>query len=489
MIERYSDKRIEEIWSDSNKLKLWQNSEMAVLLARVKKGELKQEEYDLICSSLNENPISIEWWLKRDGEIHHDLNAFVEERLCYIPKHLKIYFHKDMTSYDTEEPAFAKMLQDSTSVVEKDLEVLREILTNMAIKHRYTVMVGRTHGQEAELQSFGKRCLCWFQDLGVSLCNLQRTKLNLNYSKMSGAIGNYGSLDPEMEKEALKSLGFEPYVGSTQIMPREMYAPIAQALAQIVSTLNKIALTVRLGSRSGLKICQEPFGKKQKGSSAMPHKKNNITGEQEEAMDRLAKAYARAIMDNILTWEERAIEQSAVERVAWPDLFHVTVRAVKNMKKVLGGLVIFPNNMLREIINLRGCYASNHAKSFLKDNSFQVEDAYRIVQLAAFNAFLDKESSIQNSFNFADKFVCGEEKMFCRELTSIQEIIPQGKLRVSSELEADEKKVKRWNSLLIELFKDKDILNSWMDLFKPSYLLRNEEHLYSEILGSNFLGH
>ena len=486
MIDRYADKRIASIWSDSNKLKLWQESELAVLLARVEKGELKKEDFDLICSSLNNNPIDIEWWLAKDKEIHHDLNAFLEERLRYIPKHLRLYFHKDMTSYDTEEPPFATMLKRSISIIETDFDDLVGILTKMSIKYRYTVMVARTHGQEAELQSFGKRCLCWLQDLRVSFKNLQKTQSNLVYSKMSGAIGNYGSLDPKMEKKALQTLGFIPYVGATQIMPREMYAPIAQALSQIVSTLNKIALAVRLGARSGCKIYQEPFGKKQKGSSAMPHKKNTIRSEQMEAMDRLAKAFAKAITDNILTWEERAIEQSAVERVAWPDLFHVVVRSFKNMKNILGGLVVFSNNMLREIVNLRGCYASNHAKSFLKKNGFQVEDAYRIVQLAAFNAFRDIKITTQESFDFADSLACGNEKMFHQELISIQEIISQGKLQVSDELEANNDKVEKWNSLLKELFKDENILVSWGEGFKPSYLLRNEKYLYRKILALIF---
>ena len=275
MIDRYSNKKITEIWSDSNKLKFWQASELAVLRARVNRGELEEKDYNLILCSLESNPIDIEWWLAKDKEIHHDLNAFLEERLRYIPKDLRVWFHKGMTSYDTEEPAFGAMLKESICVVENDFKEVHVIVKEMATKYRYTVMVARTHGQEAELETVGKRCLCWYQDLSVSFDNLQKAVLSLGYSKMSGAIGNYGSLDPEMEREALRILGFEPYLGATQIMPREMYAPIAQALSQIVSTFNKIALTIRLGSRSGSdKIYQEPFVKKQKGSSRMPHKKN-----------------------------------------------------------------------------------------------------------------------------------------------------------------------------------------------------------------------
>ena len=484
MIDRYSDDEIKKNWSDLSKLRFWQASELAVLRARVNRGELKEEDYNLILCSLEDNPIDIEWWLEKDGEIHHDLNAFLEERLRYIPEHLRVWFHKGMTSYDTEEPAFVRMLMMSVSIVENNFKEVQAVVKTMAIRYRYTVMVARTHGQEAELQSFGKRCLCWFQDLSVSFKNLQNAKTNLRYSKMSGAIGSYGSPSPEIEKEALKILGFVPYVGATQILPREMYAPLAQALSQIVSTLNKIALAVRLGSRSGSnKICQEPFAKKQKGSSAMPHKKNPWRAEGIEGKDRMAKGYAQSISDNIFTWEERAIEQSGVERIAWPDLFHITIRVLKDMKKILGNLVVLSNNMLREIINLRGCYASGHAVSFLKDQGFPVEDAYRIIQLAAFNVFQDKEITVQKSFGLADNLVCGNEEMFYPKLVSIQVIIPQGALHVSDELEASQEKVEEWNSLLKELFKDQIVLSSWSQIFKPSYLLRNEDYLYWVILG------
>ena len=484
MIDRYSDKRITEIWSDLNKLKLWQASELAVLRARVNKGEFDEKDYDLILCSLESNPIDIEWWLKKDKEIHHDLNAFIEERLRYIPKDLRRWFHKGMTSYDTEESAFVTMLKESICIVENDFKEVQTIVSKMAIKYRHTAMVARTHGQEATLQSFGKRCLCHFQDLSVSFDNLQKAKLNLGFSKMSGGIGSYDSLDPETEKEALKILGFEPYIGASQIMPREMYAPIGQALSQIVSTLDKIALAIRLGSRSGSnKIFQEPFAKKAKASSRWPHKKNPWRAEGVEGKDRMAKGYSRAITDNISTWEERAIEQSGVERIAWPDLFHMTIRVLKDMKKILGNLVVSSCSMLREIVNLCGCYASGHAASFLKDQGFPVEDAYRIIQLAAFNVFQDKEVAVQKSFGLVDDLVCGKEEMYYREVISIQVIIPQGTLHVLDELEASKEKVEEWNSFLKELFENQEVLDSWNQIFKPSYLLRNEEYLYREILG------
>jgi adenylosuccinate lyase len=309
MIERYADEDISRIWSDENKLKLWQKTELAVIEAMVVLGKIPQEIYEKISEILLSHPIDIDWWKEKETKIKHDLNAFVEERLRFLPPELQKYFHKKLTSYDIEEPAFATMIKESLAVLEKYYQELDATLVEMAKKYRFTIMLGRTHGQGAELQTFGKRILTWLRDLRLDFEVLKKVAENLKYSKISGAIGNYGSIDPEIEKRALEILGFEPYYGATQIMPREIYAPIAYALCQIVLTLDKIALAIRLGARSGRPIYQEPFGKKQKGSSAMPHKRNTIFTEQIEGMARMAKKFSEMIQDNIVTWEERAIEQ------------------------------------------------------------------------------------------------------------------------------------------------------------------------------------
>lgn len=485
MIDRYKDIEIDKLWLDENKLLLWQKTELAVIKARVHLSvEIGWEEYERINQSLEENPIDIEWWKAKDKEIRHDLNAFIQERIRFIPKELRKHFHQGMTSYDTEEPAFAKMIKDSIEIVERYYYELEKILKKMAIKYRYIVMNGRTHGQEAEMQSFGKRCLTWLQDLRISFNNLRKSKENLRFSKLSGAIGNYGGITPDIEAKALEFLDFETQYGVTQIMPRELYAPIAQGLFQLVATFNKIALMIRLGARSGRPIYQEPFAKKQTGSSAMPHKKNTISTEQVEGMYRMAKAYAVAIMENIQTWEERAIEQSCVERVCWPDLFHVTIRVFKVMKRVLGGLVVYPNNMLQEIYESRGCYASSHAKEILKQLGFDFNEAYRIVQLAAFNAFEpSRKDVLLKSFDDTDKLITMDLDAFYKKPVSIKEIISKGKLKISLQLSATKKEVQRWNNKLQEVFQKPENLRLWKYIFLPSYLLRNESTLYSRILG------
>jgi len=493
MIKRYEDKDVVRIWSNEYKLDLWQKTELAVILAMANLGKIEEETYRKISEALSKNPIDEDWWLQRDKEIHHDLNAFLDERLRFLPPDLQVYFHRKITSYDTEEPAFARILEESLILVKMYYFELRNILKAMAQKYRYTIMNGRTHGQEAELQTFGKRFLTWLQDLKVDMDNLKRAKENLKYSKLSGAIGNYGSIDPALEKEALRILNFEPFYGATQILPRELYAPVAQALCQIVLTLDKIAIAIRLGARSGRPIYQEPFAKKQKGSSAMPHKKNTISTEQIEGMGRMAKGYYLMIMDNIRTWEERAIEQSCVERVAWPDLFCVVTHSFKTMTRVLEGLVVYPDNMILEVIESRGCYASSEVKEVLKELGIPLglttEEAYRIVQLAAFNAFKPGDEAKKLRENLpeflvkADEFLLEFQKVKRPTPISIQEIIAKAQLKPSSQLEASEKDVQRWNKILEKIFQESENLNYWNQIFLPSYLLRNEATLFQKILG------
>jgi adenylosuccinate lyase len=277
-------------------------------------------------------------------------------------------------------------------------------------------------------------------------------------------------------------------------MPREIYAPIAQALCQIVLTLDKIALDIRLGARSGRPIYQEPFGKKQKGSSAMPHKKNTISTEQMEGMGRMAKGFENMIKENIKTWEERAIEQSCVERVAWPDLFHVVIHSLKTMTRVLKGLVVYPDNMLWEIIESRGCYASSEAKEVLRKLGVQygltTEDAYRIIQLAAFNAFEPSDAikrirtNLPNSLTEADEALKDMAWYHEPKPTSIRWIISEGYLKTSPQLDITEGEVQKWNVILKQIFSQADNLEKWNQIFQPSYLLKNEAKLYQEIIGA-----
>ncbi len=493
MIERYENQEIKRIWSNENKLALWQETELAVVQARADLGRLAPKIADEI-SALRSFPIDIAWWLEEEKRLKHDLNAFVAERRKNLSPELAHHFHKDMTSYDTEESAFVSMLGDSCDAVFESGNKIQDVLREMAVRYRHTPMLGRTHGQEAELQSFGKRCLTWLQGFEVSVEALDKSASVLRYSKLSGAVGNYTGMDPELEKTALALLGLEPFYGATQIMPRELYAPLAASLYQLVLSLDKIALDIRLGARSGRPIYQEPFGKKQTGSSIMPHKKNPISTENTEGMGRLAGGDCWAIFQNIRTWEERSIEQSSVERVAWPDLFHETMRALETMERVLSGLRVYPDTMLLEVAESCGCYASGPAKNFLAERGvafgLTADDAYRIVQLAAFNTFAPNDWQKEIRKSPPDSLKKADYELQCfhprKLLQSIQKIIPCGELKaLPEELAASDQEVGRWNELLQKMFVDQTVCEGWQQLFCSSYLLRNEAHLFKQILGED----
>ena len=500
MTERYEHSEIAGIWSDREKVKRWQNAELAVILARENAGDIPSGIYIKIKNALEQNPCDIAWWREREKVLHHDLNAWLEERIRFIPAELQQYFHQGLTSYDTEEPAFALALKDSLGVVCELAKNLLESLKKKALWYRYLPMNGRTHGQEAELQSFGRRCTTWYKEVDTTFSILNRVSEEAtSYSKLSGATGNHSGVSPEIEKRALEIVGLKPLYGVTQIMPRGLYAPLASALMILVLVCHKVALDVRLGARSGKPLWHEPFGKKQKGSSAMPHKKNTVLAENTEGMARLAFGDASSLQWNIVTWEERAIEQSSVERVAWPDLFHVTVQALGTMTKVIEGLVVYPDNMLREIIDARGTYASNEAKEFLVRHGATVgigrEDAYRIVQLASFNAFEPSSGSRfarETRYDRLDGFdliggLMEKIKHDEPQLVSIEDIIPEGRLHWTSKLDSDTHTIERWNEKLLSLFgtdRCSDMHVEWSQLFKPYRVFEREKVLFEKVLGA-----
>jgi hypothetical protein len=244
-------------------------------------------------------------------------------------------------------------------------------------------------------------------------------------------------------------------------------------------------------ARSGTPLVHEPFSKIQKGSSAMPHKKNTIITEQMEGMVRLARGYVLALTSNISTWEERAIEQSCVERVAWPDLFHVVSRIVTQMTKVCSGLVVYPDRMLQEVIEARGTYATDEAKNFLAaelaKKGIPAEDAYRVVQLASFNAFASMTDGefrgpLTQGYEYADDVVLGIRSLHSGTTDGISSRIAEGWLFAVPSLKATEEDVARWNACLKEIFTDAETTRRWVEVFTPTYLLRNEAALFERII-------
>ena len=493
MIKRYQHKGITEIWENENKLNLWQETELSVINARTQLEIYPTHVYDAIAQQLKSAPINLAEWLAIEEKTKHDLNAFILERVQHLDRALHQFFHERMTSYDTEEAPMALMLLASVALAEKECQQMLSILVAKIRRYRYTPMLGRTHGQEAKLQSLGKRFYTYYVKLLLSYLELQKAKEYIYFSKLSGAIGNYQGVTPQEEKLALEILGLKPFKGATQIMPRQLYQPLANALGMIVGTLSQIALDIRLGARSGNKIFQEFFDKKQMGSSAMPHKKNTITSENQEGMLILMECFTQALRRVMVTWEERSIEQSSVERVVWPDLFHVVMQSFKNMKSVVSKLMVFQDNILLEIINCRGCWASEDAKEWLmkvgESYGLTYEDAYRLVQLAAenVNAVSGRRKEIRDGkigfYEQAEDLLndLQEMQMEVTAVKSIEEVICKALLCFSPDLAFTEEQVANWNNILWEIFQREENLQSFHQLFRISYQLRNERFLFEDL--------
>lgn len=492
MDKRYVNPKIEWIWSYENKLRLWLDTELAVIFAREELGIYPLETYEAINGRLSKKKINLKWWRTKDKEINHDLNAFIRERVRHLPKRLHKFFHDGMTSYDTQEAAFVRILMDSEAEIMSLLEELRDVIVAKALENRYTFMMARTHGKNAQIETFGKRILSWLAEIDICINELTKAKGNLGQAKLSGAIGNYGSITPEIELKALETLGLKPFYGATQIMPRELYLPLADAMDTTCKAIEKIARDFWLMTRDPRPLLSEPFGKKQMGSSAMPHKKNPITIEQLIGMATMAGGYREMIRQNIITAEERDISQSSVERVAWPDLFHVTARSISSLTKVLGGMVVYRDNMMREIIESRGTYASEKAKGFLKEKlGLSYMDAYRVVQLASFNVMEEQDPVIKEaSSSFADVRANMDQirsRISSEKITSISDVIMNGELRVTPTLDISLEDVTRFNGILLKHFKafgeDGDkTREDWWEVFNPANHVKGEDILYEKIL-------
>ena len=508
MIERYTHKEMAGIWTDAEKLAAWQQVELAVIEARARLEIIPKGYFKRIKTSLEEHPASIEWWKARERETSHDLQAWVEERVRHLPLSLRQYFHEGMTSFDTEETAFLMHLKRAFVHVFKGCVDLEDALKNLALKYRYCPMMAVTHGQYAEVQTFGKRCLTWYAEIKFAEEKIVREFEQLRYSKISGAIGSYGGLSPEVEAKALEILKFLPFHGATQILPRQIHASFAQSLTALVLVISKIGMDIRLGARSPRPIYQEPFGKNQTGSTAMPQKKNTISGEQLEGMGRMAMGYFDSIMRNIGTWEERSIEQSCVERVAWPDLFHVTMRALTVCTKVMNGLQVYPDHMMQDVADTHGTWAGGAAKEFLRSKLVKFgitsEESYRIVQLASFSVSQPDGISAAvranppTSLVQADKYLNAFSEMGRDEGgLSIKNVIAGARLQVVPGQGITKAQVKKWNRALKKLFPPElpispslmlrisappPIYGEWDEIFSIQNRLKNEDHLYEHIL-------
>ncbi|MFZ2188865.1 MAG: adenylosuccinate lyase [Candidatus Moraniibacteriota bacterium] len=383
MIKRYSKKAITKLFTDEARYGAWLKVELAILRARVDLGTLERDSHEEIEERAKFNCQRIE---EIEVDLGHDLLSFVQCVQEEIGEHrLAKYFHESITSYDTEEPATAIIIIEAIHVIIDALHRLGISLKEKAVLYKYLLKIHRTHGQHAQPVTFGLELLWWFDALDRQIEKLEGVAKDMEYSKISGGVGTYGTgLSPELESKALEYLGLKPARISAQIILRDRHCRVLNELAILASLLEHIAINIRLYGQTEIDEVKEPFGKKQKGSSYMPHKRNNILTENVCGMATLVRGYAGMLMEKIPTWGARDIAHSSIERVVIPDAFEITNFMLCRMDGVIRGMVVNESQMEKNLNLLNGAIFSPDAKEFLLSKGVDTEKAYRICQRAAF---------------------------------------------------------------------------------------------------------
>jgi adenylosuccinate lyase len=383
VIERYTLPEIGGLWTEEAKYRAWLEVELAVCRARAALGEITPEEVEELAEKAG---FTVERIHEIERETEHDVIAFVSavaENAGDVARH----FHFGLTSSDVLDTAGALQLKQALGLIRAEAVELALLLCGMALEHRHTVMVGRTHGVHAEPTTFGHKLAVWAFEMERNLDRLAHAREVAAVGKISGAVGTYASVDPKVEAMACEELGLEPAPAATQIVQRDRHAEVLATLAILCSTLEKIALEIRGSQRTEIRELAEPFGRGQKGSSAMPHKRNPILSERLCGMARLLRGYASVGFENNALWQERDISHSSAERVVLPDATVLAHYMLRTTRRILGGLQVHKDRMLENLNLGGGVVYSGRVLLALVEAGMSRDDAYAIVQGAAMQAW------------------------------------------------------------------------------------------------------
>lgn len=383
MIERYTLPEMGNLWTESYKLKTWLLVEIAVCEAQAELGYIPKDAVAQIKAKANFDPQRV---LEIEAEVRHDVIAFLTNVNEYVGDAGR-YIHLGLTSSDVLDTALALQLVASLNLILEELEKLIQAIRYQAQQHRHTVMVGRSHGIHAEPITFGFKLAGWLAEVLRGRDRLVHLAKNIAVGKISGAVGTYANVDPRIEAIACQKLGLEPDTASTQVISRDRHAEYLQQLALLGSSLERFAVEIRNLQRTDVLEVEEFFAKGQKGSSAMPHKRNPIRSERLTGMARIVRGHAVAALENVALWHERDISHSSVERVILPDACILTHFMIKEMTDLVKNLLVYPENMKRNMNIYGGVIFSQKVLLALVEKGASREDAYRIVQGCAHQAW------------------------------------------------------------------------------------------------------
>jgi adenylosuccinate lyase len=401
MISRYTRPIMAKLWSPEEKLRIWCLVEFYACEAWYKLGKVPEKDYQIIKEKLTpymgkgfteENIKRVE---EIEKETKHDVIAFLTHLSEIIGPSAR-YLHLGMTSSDILDTAMAWLMKKAMEIIIEDLKRVKDVLKDRAYEFKDTLMIGRTHGIHAEPITFGLKLALWYEELKRNEARLNQALENISYGKISGAVGTFAHVLPEVEAYVCEKLGLKPDPISNQIVQRDRYAEYMASLAILGTTVEKIATEIRHLQRTEVLEVEEYFSPGQKGSSAMPHKRNPILSENLCGLARLLKGYLVPALENVALWHERDISHSSVERVIVPDATTVADFMLARLEGLLKNLVVYPENMKRNFNLLRGLIFSQQVMLFLTEKGMTREEAYKIVQELAMKVWQDKDLNFKD---------------------------------------------------------------------------------------------
>lgn len=407
MISRYTLPEMGSVWTDEHKFEIWLKVELAVCRARAKIGQIPDEVVKEIEEKAEFNPDRIR---EIEKETRHDVIAFLTSVAEYVGPQSK-HIHFGMTSSDLVDTSLSILMVEALNIIQLDLEKLFKTVKSKALEFKNIIMPGRTHGIHAEPITLGHKLAIWAFELKRHLTRLKNIKDTISYGKISGAVGTYANLEPKIEELVCQELGLKPAEASNQVLQRDRHAEYLTVLALVASSLEKFAVEIRGLQRTDLAEAEEPFKKGQKGSSAMPHKRNPILSERITGLARIIKTNALAALDNVALWHERDITHSSVERVIIPDSTILLDYILQKFNYIINGLVVYPERMLENLDKTKGLVNSQRVLLALVEKGLLREEAYRLVQKNAMEAIESGKSffEVLESDNEVSKYLNPKE--------------------------------------------------------------------------------
>lgn len=378
---------MQALWSEQNRYDRWLAVEKWAVLAWERLGKIPDGVYNRLAGA-SVNPERVQHY---EAQYHHDMLAFLSAVGETVDAEDAKYIHFGLTSTDVVDTALSWLMVDALRIIRDGLVELIDVTGRLAREHRYTPVMGRTHGMHAEPTSFGLKVALWWLELGRDLQRLDRAIDTIGVIKMSGAVGNYANIMPEVEEFVAERVGLKPAPLSTQVLQRDRHAEVVATLAILGGTLDKIATEIRHLQRTEVGEVEEPFAEGQRGSSAMPHKRNPVKAEQISGLARVLRGYVVPALEDMALWHERDISHSSVERIILPDATILADYLLHAMTRIMGGLVVKPDRMRANIEATGGLVFSQKVLLALVDAGMTRESAYKVVQTLAMQAMANPD--------------------------------------------------------------------------------------------------